>query len=83
MDDAKTKKVRDIIADNLEVDPAKVVPDAALVADLGADSLDAIEIVMALEEEFDIAISDEDASIGMAGTVADVEKIVEKETAGR
>ena len=54
-------KVKEIIVDQLGVDAAKVVPTARFVEDLGADSLDTVELVMAFEEEFDIEILDEDA----------------------
>jgi acyl carrier protein len=54
-------KVKEIIVDNLGVDGEKVTPDASFVEDLGADSLDTVELVMAFEEEFDIEIPDEDA----------------------
>ncbi len=53
------KKVTDIIVDQLGVDEKQVVPTAKFVEDLGADSLDTVELVMALEEEFDIEIPDE------------------------
>ncbi len=53
------KKVTDIIVDQLGVDEKQVVPAAKFVEDLGADSLDTVELVMALEEEFDIEIPDE------------------------
>ncbi len=55
------EKVRDIIVDQLGVDEKQVTADAAFIEDLGADSLDTVELVMALEEEFDVEISDEDA----------------------
>jgi len=55
------EKVKEIIADRLGVDPEEVTPDASFVEDLGADSLDTVELVMALEEEFGIEIPDEDA----------------------
>ncbi len=55
------EKVREIIADRLGVDPEEVTPDASFVEDLGADSLDTVELVMALEEEFGVEIPDEDA----------------------
>ncbi|MBN1931082.1 MAG: acyl carrier protein [Desulfobacterales bacterium] len=54
-------KVKKIIAEKLSVDVDEVVPEAAFVDDLGADSLDLVELIMAVEEEFDIDISDEDA----------------------
>ncbi|OQX20249.1 MAG: acyl carrier protein, partial [Desulfobacteraceae bacterium IS3] len=48
-------------ADKLSVDIAEIVPEASFVDDLGADSLDLVELIMSMEEEFDIEISDEDA----------------------
>ncbi len=51
----------DIIAEQLSVDKNKIVPEASFVDDLGADSLDLVELIMAMEEGFDIEISDEDA----------------------
>jgi len=54
-------KMLDIIASQLSVAKEKVVPKASFVDDLGADSLDLVELVMAMEEEFDIEIADEDA----------------------
>jgi acyl carrier protein len=60
--DAKVdEKVKKIIAENLGVEEDEVVPDAKFVDDLGADSLDTVELVMAFEEAFDIEIPDEDA----------------------
>ena len=53
--------VRKIVAEQLGVDLEKVVLDASFIDDLGADSLDTVELVMALEEEFDQEIPDEDA----------------------
>jgi len=55
------EKVKKIIAENLGVEEDEVVPDAKFVDDLGADSLDTVELVMAFEEAFDIEIPDEDA----------------------
>ncbi len=55
------EKVKTIIIDNLGVAPEEVTPKASFVDDLGADSLDTVELVMAFEEEFDIEIPDEDA----------------------
>ena len=54
-------KVKSIIVDQLGVDEEEVTPDASFVDDLGADSLDTVELVMALEEEFGLEIPDEDA----------------------
>jgi acyl carrier protein len=54
-------QVKEIIVENLGVDNEKVTEDASFVEDLGADSLDTVELVMAFEEEFDIEIPDEDA----------------------
>ncbi len=54
-------KVKKIIAEKLSVDLVEVVPDASFVDDLGADSLDLVELIMSMEEEFDMDISDEDA----------------------
>ena len=55
------EKVKEIIVDQLGVDENQVVANASFIEDLGADSLDTVELVMALEEEFDVEISDEDA----------------------
>jgi len=55
------EKVKHIIVEQLGVDEAEVKPEAHFVDDLGADSLDVVELVMALEEEFGLEISDEDA----------------------
>ena len=54
-------KVKKIIAEKLSVDLEEVVPEASFVEDLGADSLDLVELIMSMEEEFEIDISDEDA----------------------
>ncbi len=54
-------KMVDIIASQLSVPKEKVVPEASFVDDLGADSLDLVELVMAMEEEYGIEIADEDA----------------------
>ena len=55
------QKVLDLIVDQLGVDADSVTPEAHFIDDLGADSLDTVELVMAFEEEFDIEIPDEDA----------------------
>ena len=61
MADNTAAKVKEIIINELGVDPEKVTNDASFVDDLGADSLDTVELVMAFEEEFTIDIPDEDA----------------------
>ena len=55
------QKVKDIIVEQLGVDAGEVKPEASFVNDLGADSLDTVELVMALEESFDMEIPDEEA----------------------
>ena len=54
-------RVKQIIAEQLGVDESDVTPEASFVDDLGADSLDLVELIMAMEEEFDIKIEDEEA----------------------
>jgi len=61
MADSTEGKVKEIIINELGVEPEKVTPEASFVEDLGADSLDTVELVMAFEEEFGIEIPDEDA----------------------
>jgi acyl carrier protein len=56
-----TDKIVKVISEKLGIDRAEVVPDASLVDDLGADSLDLVELIMSMEEEFDIEIPDDDA----------------------
>ena len=58
---AVAEKMIGIIEEQLSVDKEKIVPGAAFVDDLGADSLDLVELIMAMEEEFDVEIPDEDA----------------------
>jgi acyl carrier protein len=55
------EKFKEIIVDRLGVDPNEITPEASFIDDLGADSLDTVELVMAFEEEFDLEIPDEDA----------------------
>ncbi|HET8630347.1 MAG TPA: acyl carrier protein [Thermomicrobiales bacterium] len=59
---AVDERLRKIIADQLGVEEDKVTPDAHFIEDLNADSLDLVELIMAIEEEFGIEISDEDAN---------------------
>ncbi len=55
------ERVQSIVAERLGVDQDRVVPEAEFIGDLNADSLDLVEVIMALEQEFDVEISDEDA----------------------
>jgi acyl carrier protein len=55
------ERVKQIIVDQLGVAPEQVTPEASFIDDLGADSLDIVELVMSMEEEFDLEIPDEDA----------------------
>jgi acyl carrier protein len=71
---ALIERIREIVAGQLGVEADEVVAEASILDDLGADSLDVVELVMALEEEFDIEVPDEDVE-GMR-TVADVESYV-------
>jgi len=73
------EKVKAIIVEQLGAKPEEVVPSASFVNDLGADSLDTVELVMALEEEFGIEIPDEDAE--KITTVDDAIKYIEKKAA--
>lgn len=66
------EKVKKIVVEQLEVDPDSVTPEASFANDLGADSLDTVELVMALEEEFGIEIPDEVAeTIDTVGKAAE------------
>jgi acyl carrier protein len=74
-------KVKSIIAEQLGVKVEEVVPEASFIDDLGADSLDTVELVMALEEEFGIEIPDEDAE--KITTVGDAVKYIEEKTTAK
>lgn len=74
------EKVKKIVAEQLSVDEAEVKPEASFANDLGADSLDTVELVMALEEEFGIEIPDE-AAEGIGTVQAAVDFIKEKTAA--
>ena len=73
---AVEEKVKSIIAEQLGVKSEEVTPGASFIDDLGADSLDTVELVMALEEEFGIEIPDEDAE--KMTTVGDAIKYIEE-----
>ena len=70
------QRVKDIIVEQLGVKPDQVTPEAKFVEDLGADSLDIVELIMALEEEFGIEVPDEQAEKLL--TVGDVGKYIEE-----
>lgn len=78
------QRVKKIIVDSLGVDAAKVTTDAMLVDDLGAESLDIIEIEMMAEEEFDLEDDDQvRLELELNMTVGDVIRVVEERVAGR
>jgi acyl carrier protein len=69
-------KVKEIIVEQLGVNPEQVTPNASFIEDLGADSLDTVELVMAFEEEFSVEVPDEDAE--KLQTVGDVVRYIEE-----
>ena len=71
-------RVKKVVVEQLDVNEEEVSPEASFVDDLGADSLDVVELVMGLEEEFDIEIPDEDAE--KIATVADAVSYIEEKT---
>ena len=70
------ERVKKIVVEHLTVDPEKVTPEASFIDDLGADSLDTVELVMAFEEEFGIEIPDDAAETIL--TVGDAVKFLDK-----
>jgi len=76
-----TQKIKSIIAEQLGVKVEEVIDNAKFVEDLGADSLDTVELVMALEEEFGIEIPDEDAE--KLATVGDALKYIEEKASSK
>ena len=69
-------KISEVVADKLGVEAAKITPEAKFVEDLGADSLDTVELIMQLEDEFNIEIPDEEAE--KLTTVGSVAEYIEK-----
>ena len=72
------EKVKKIVVDQLGVEEAEIVMEASFIEDLGADSLDIVELIMALEEEFDIEIPDSDAE--KIATVGDAVEYIKNNT---
>ena len=70
--DNVNQKVTEIIVEKLGVEESQVTPEAHFINDLGADSLDQVELIMELEEEFDLEISDEEAE-----SLTDVSKVID------
>ena len=79
MSDDISSKVKKIVADHLGIDDTKVNDDSSFIDDLGADSLDTVELVMAFEEEFGSEISDSEAEKIL--TVGDAIKFIESKSA--
>ncbi|MFL2479004.1 MAG: acyl carrier protein [Verrucomicrobiales bacterium] len=77
MADNIADKVKDIIVQNLNVPEEQVKPEAKFIEDLGADSLDTVELVMAFEEEFNIEVPDEDAEklVSVGAVISHIELI--------
>jgi len=72
--DALKEQIRGLVSEQLGVDPAELTSESNILEDLGADSLDVVELVMAIEEAFDIEVPDEDAET--MRTLGDVERYV-------
>jgi acyl carrier protein len=79
MSEALAEQIRKLVAEQLGVDRNQVTPQASILDDLGADSLDVVELVMAIEESFDIEIPDE--AIETMRTIGDVETYVAQNAA--
>jgi len=78
---AVEEKIKSIIAEQLGVKAEEVTPQASFIDDLGADSLDTVELIMALEEEFSVEIPDEDAE--KMTTVGDAVKYIEEKAVNK
>ena len=74
-------KIKEAIIDKLGVEESQIAPEASFIDDLGADSLDTVELIMALEEEFDLEIPDEDAE--KMTTVGEAIKYIEEKAAAK
>ena len=70
------EKLREVLADQLEIDEEKITMDTHIVNDLGADSLDVVELLMSLEDEYDVTITDD--AVRELYTVREVVEFVEK-----
>lgn len=75
------ERVQKLVIEHLDVDPEKAVPSAKLIGDLGADSLDSVELMMSMEEEFDIEIPD-DVGAGIV-TIEDAAAAVDRIVAAK
>ena len=73
------EKIREIVSEQLDVSQEEITPEASFVDDLGADSLDLTELIMAMEDEFDLEIDDEEAQ--KLRTVQDAIRYIESKTA--
>ena len=80
-DKSVEERVKEIIVEQLGVTTEQVTPQASFIEDLGADSLDTVELVMAFEEEFGVEVPDEDAEKLL--TVGDVIKYIENKSPGK
>ena len=69
------EKIAEVLADQLGIDRSKITLESRIVEDLGADSLDVVELLMSLEEKYSITVSDDEA--GSIRTVADIVKLIE------
>lgn len=78
MDSELFERIRDLLADQLDIEPSKITPDTVLLEDLDADSLDLVDMVMTLEDEFGVEVPDD--AIETLRTVGDVVNFVEENT---
>ena len=74
MGDASETRIKSIVVEQLGVDPTEVTADASITDDLGADSLDVVELVMAIEEAFDIEVPDE--AVETMRTIGDMQRYI-------